>query len=73
MRKSSRFFVSIFILFNSIAYSQNVDDNELETTPINLSGSHSVYLLSGLKMNSSSSATATTSGVKTETNFMGDE
>ncbi len=67
------FLISFFslILLHAGSYAQISENGGSLPGLRNLSGTHSLYMNSGFKMNSGSSANATVSEVKTETNFTG--
>ncbi len=71
MKRLSILFVLFSFLLNSAFYSQSINENNFENVSSNLKGLNSIIVRVGLKMNSSSNATATISNVKAETNFTG--
>ncbi|MBU0473020.1 MAG: hypothetical protein KKF62_02525 [Bacteroidetes bacterium] len=71
MGKLSLFSVIILILISSISYSQINEENDSPNEIRSLTGIHSIYMNLGFKMNSSTSANATVSEVKAESNFIG--
>jgi len=60
----------ILVLTSSISYSQVDEKNDITGSIRNLNGTHSIYLNFGFKVNSSSSATASITGLKAETNII---
>lgn len=71
MKKLSLLYILFSILLTSTFYSQSINENNFENVSSNLNRLNSIFLRAGLKMNSSSNASATISNVKAETNFTG--
>lgn len=61
-------FLSFISIWLTIVSSNLFSQNDSKITPVNLQGVHSVYLLAGMKINSSSSANATLTAAKSEIN-----
>lgn len=59
----------VYFLSASCLFAQNEDPKEQRVSSVKLEGYNSIYLLTGVKMNSSSSANASLSDVKAESNF----
>ncbi len=66
MKKSAFLIISLFLIFTITAYSQSF------YSPVqDLSGYSSIYIQAGSKLNSSSSASVSITGIKTDVQFVG--